>query len=74
MSHSSWPANNGEAERFVQIFKYALKASQQDPGTLVQKLLRFLLMYWTTPHTTMGVSPVKVLEWTGPSYEVVLNG
>ena len=46
------PATNGEAERFVQTFKLALNKSQNDGGTLSQRLSVFLLSYRTTPHTT----------------------
>lgn len=54
------PATNGEAERFVQSFKNALKASQKEPGTLVQKLSQFLFRYRITPHTTTGVPPTEL--------------
>ena len=39
------PASNGEAERFVQTFKNALKRGKTDPGSLKQKLAQFLLRY-----------------------------
>ena len=32
------PATNGEAERFVQTFKHAMKASMSDGGSLEMKL------------------------------------
>ena len=54
------PASNGEAERFVQVFKHSLKAGRNDPGTLHQKLTRFLLTYRSTPHSTTGVSPAEL--------------
>ena len=54
------PATNGTAERFVQIFKHSMKAAERDPGTMVQKLARFLLMYRTTPHFTTGVTPAEL--------------
>ena len=46
------PATNGEAERFVQTFKHAMKAAKSDEGTWETKLARFLLMYRSTPNTT----------------------
>ena len=46
-------ATNGEAERFVQTFKQAMKAAKLDPGTLDTKLARFLLSYHSTPNATM---------------------
>ena len=54
------PATNGEAERFVQTFKRALKAAKSDQGSLVDKLYRFLLSYRSTPHSTTGVSPADL--------------
>ena len=55
------PATNGEAERFVQTFKHALKAARLDPGTLETKLARFLLSYRTTHNATTNVSPAEFL-------------
>ena len=55
------PATNGEAERYVQTFKQAMRAAKDDPGTLSTKLLRFLLSYRTTPNATTGISPAELL-------------
>ena len=55
------PATNGEAERYVQTFKQAMRAAKGDPGTLSTKLMRFLLSYRTTPNATTGVSPAELL-------------
>ena len=55
------PATNGEAERYVQTFKQAMRAAKNDPGTLSTKLIRFLLSYRTTPNATTGVSPAELL-------------
>ena len=55
------PATNGEAERYVQTFKQAMRAAKDDPGTLSTKLMRFLLAYRTTPNATTGVSPAELL-------------
>ena len=54
------PSSNGEAERFVQAFKHAPKASKGDPGTLNLKLARFLLVHRNTPSSTTGVSPAEL--------------
>ena len=54
------PSTNGEAERFVQTLKNALKAHQRDEGTLYQKLSRFLLNYRTIPHSTISISPSEL--------------
>ena len=55
------PATNGEAERYVQTFKQAMRAAKGDSGTLSTKLMRFLLSYRTTPNATTGVSPAELL-------------
>ena len=55
------PATNGEAERYVQTFKQAMRAAKGDSGTLSTKLMRFLLSYLTTPNATTGVSPAELL-------------
>ena len=54
------PSSNGEAERFVQMFKRSLKTSKDDSGTLSVKLSRYLLTYRNNPSTTTGVSPAKL--------------
>eukprot|EP00118_Oscarella_pearsei_P024180 m.300985 g.300985 ORF g.300985 m.300985 type:complete len:663 (+) comp40804_c0_seq14:1019-3007(+) len=51
------PATNGEAERFVQTFKNAMKSQEKDEGNLQQKLSRFLLDYRSIPHSTTGAAP-----------------
>ena len=55
------PATNGEAERFVQTFKNAMKAAKYDSGTIETKLARFLLAYRNTPNSTTGQSPAELL-------------
>jgi transposase InsO family protein len=52
--HSS---SNGIAERFVQSFKQAMRASENDSGTIVKKLAKFLLAYQNTPHQTTNETP-----------------
>ena len=54
------PASNGEAERFVQTFKQAMRAGKSDTGSLNVKLARFLLTYRSTPSTTTGVTPAEL--------------
>ena len=54
-------ATNGEAERYVQTFKQAMRAAKNDPGTLPTKLMRFLLSYRTTLNVTTGVFPAELL-------------
>ena len=55
------PSTNGEAERFVQTFKNAMKAAKNDIGSFETKLARFLLVYRSTPNTTIGESPAELL-------------
>ena len=55
------PSTNGEAERFVQTFKNAMRAAKGDSGTFETKLARFLLVYRSTPNTTTGESPAELL-------------
>ena len=54
------PSSNGEAERFVQIFKRGLKASKHESGSLQVRLNTFLFVYRSTPHSTTGVSPAEL--------------
>ena len=51
------PASNGEAERFVQTVKQALRSGLQKGVPLERALASFLLQYRVTPHATTGVSP-----------------
>lgn len=53
------PRSNGEAERFVQTFKRGMKAADHDVD---QCLMRFLLTYRITPHSTTGSSPAELLQ------------
>lgn len=55
------PATNGLAERFVQSFKNAMKASQHDTRSTSARLAKFLLRYRTTPHATTNTSPAMLL-------------
>ena len=54
------PQSNGEAERFVQTFKNALKSGKLDEGSVQTKLSRFLLSYRTTPNSTTGLTPSEL--------------
>ncbi|KAK3781052.1 hypothetical protein RRG08_046355 [Elysia crispata] len=55
------PATNGIAERFVQIFKNAMKSAKKDCGSLHTKLSKFLLAYRNSQHYTTGESPARLL-------------
>jgi transposase InsO family protein len=51
------PSSNGLAERFVQSFKQAMRASKNDTGTISKKLAKFLLAYQSTSHQTTNETP-----------------
>ena len=46
------PKSNGQAERFVQTFKAAMKKMASKGGDVNQKLSNFLLTYRKTPQST----------------------
>ena len=53
------PSSNGLAERAIQTFKNGLRKMRD--GSLKTKLARFLFFYRTTPQSTTGMSPGKLL-------------
>ena len=57
------PQINGEAERFVQTFKKAMKVGDQRvvDSELDLRLQQFLLTYRLTPHGTTGRAPAEAL-------------
>ena len=72
-------ASNGRAESSVKIVKSGLR--RISGGTLETKLSRFLLSYWTTLHTTTGVTPAELpikkklrtnLDWLRPSTSTIV--
>ena len=54
------PSSNGLAERFVQTFIRAMKASEGEGKTLNQRLSQFLFMYWASPQATTNMSPSEL--------------
>ncbi|XP_058811033.1 uncharacterized protein K02A2.6-like [Topomyia yanbarensis] len=54
------PATNGQAERYVQTVKDALKAMGTTTNSLQQNLNVFLRQYRLTPHITTSESPAKL--------------
>ncbi|XP_049333711.1 uncharacterized protein K02A2.6-like [Astyanax mexicanus] len=54
------PATNGQAERFVQTLKQALKSSKHSSTPLQQRLDAFLLTYHNAPHSTTKESPAML--------------
>ena len=55
------PSTNGEAERFVQTFKNAMKRLDANQNTVHSKISKFLLSYRTTPHSATNVAPSFLL-------------
>lgn len=54
------PATNGQAERYVQTVKRALKAMHSSSTTLQSNLNKFLLQYRKVPHSETGEPPAKL--------------
>ena len=54
------PSSNGQAERFVQTFKRAMKAGENDEPSLSTRLSQFLLTYRSTPHATTNSTPSEL--------------
>ena len=51
------PSSNGQAERFVSIFKRAMKAMQSESISMDTKIARFLITYRTTINSSTGEIP-----------------
>ena len=54
------PSSNGQAERFVQTFKRAMKAGERDEPSLSTRLSQFLLTYRSTPQATTNSTPSEL--------------
>ena len=52
------PSSNGQAERYVQMFKLGYKAAQ---GNASQKIANFLLQYRNAPHATTKLLPAQIM-------------
>ena len=56
------PASTGEAERFVRVFKQAMKRAVREEKKLKHLALReFLQQYRVTPHCTTGRTPTELM-------------
>ena len=56
------PKSNGQAERFIQSFKRAVRKGLETPGANRQDVVTdFLMVYRSTEHDTSGESPSKLL-------------
>ena len=56
-----WPQANGEVERQNRSLLKALKIAQAEKKNLRVEIRKFLTAYRTTPHSSTGVSPAKLL-------------
>ena len=54
------PASNGQAERFVQTLKRALKSTKKSGNSLQHRLSEFFFEYSATPHSTTKESPCEL--------------
>ena len=55
------PSTNEEAERFVQVFKKALRPQFGNKIDVQAEIFKFLQRYRTIPHSTRGRSPSELL-------------
>lgn len=56
-----WPSENGEVERQNRSLLKRLKISQSLKRNWKQDLQAYLMMYYTTPHSTTGKTPSELL-------------
>ena len=56
-----WPQANGEVERQNRSLLKAMRVAHSEGRDWRKELQKFLLGYRSTPHTTTGVSPPKLL-------------
>ena len=55
------PSSNGQAERYVSTLKQSLRAMNEYPGTIRQKLSTFLIQYRKAPNMTTSHSPAMLM-------------
>ena len=55
------PSTNGQAERVVQTLKSAIKQAHITNADVDTVIANPLLVYWTTPHSTIGEPPSLLL-------------
>ena len=65
------PATNGQAERFVQELKKALRTKPSNVSEQAQ-VQRFLFSYRNTPHSTTHASPASLLFRNSPTTRLSL--
>lgn len=54
------PATNGQAERFVQTLKNALRRMEANTTNVYEQLCKLLLQYRIAPHATTNKSPAEL--------------
>ena len=64
------PASNGQAERFVQSMKHAMKSMGNDHGTVQDKLSRFLLAYRNAATCVDQRDASHSLSWSSTADQV----
>ena len=65
-----WPQANGEAERFMRNLKKILQIARMEGKPWKRELQIFLRAYRSTPHSTTGVSPHKLLFGREPGIKL----
>lgn len=60
-STSLWPQANGEVERQNRSLLKVMRIAQAEKKDWRKELLKFFMAYRSTPHTTTGESPAKLL-------------
>ena len=56
------PRSNGQAKRFVQSFKQAVRKGLEEPQAKLDEVVQsFLAVYRNTDHSTTGASPAQLL-------------
>ena len=56
-----WPQANGEVERQNRSLLKVLKIAQAEKKDMKKELRKFLIAYRTTPHSSTGTTPAKLL-------------
>ena len=54
------PQSNGQAEKYVDTVKNALKKAVNDGGSVSDILCKFLFRYRSTPHSTTNATPAEL--------------
>ncbi len=52
-----WPRANGMVEHFNHSMKESIQVGNLEGSSFQESAQSFIQMYWSTPHTTTGVSP-----------------